>query len=183
MPSHMGMRCHEFLERYSDYRDGLIVDAETRARILSHLDHCIRCMGYDALVARGVIALRATGEVEPSRRLRRALDERFATTTPAPPDPGYVRSTSAGVMAALMVAGVLILVGWAGTTFLVAPPATTRAERPAPAKSVVVLANPGVPFVGFTDLSVPAFREPAVVESATVARPQMTFGAWVNLTR
>ncbi len=173
----MAMRCSEFLELYSDYRDGLIDDEETEARILLHLEDCLRCMGYDALVARGVIALRATSDVQPSRRLRRSLTQRFAVVAPAA-DEQHVRSTPAGVMAGLMVAGVLMLFGWAGDTILERSPERADAPDPRPARSVVVVANPGVPFVSFRDLSLPAFSESAVVRQ----RP-ISFGTWVNLSR
>ena len=72
------MRCSEFLEIYSDYRDGLIADPDLARSVQRHLRHCTRCMDYDALVSRGVMALRATGEIRPNPLFVRRLERRVA---------------------------------------------------------------------------------------------------------
>ena len=69
--------CNEFLRRYSDYRDR-IIQGQDRLRLEGHLAVCRQCQAYDAHVARGVIVLQNSGEIEPSRALRRQLRERIA---------------------------------------------------------------------------------------------------------
>jgi hypothetical protein len=47
------MWCDEFIQGYSDYRDGLLSDG-TRARFDRHVRLCDRCARYDSVVDRGV---------------------------------------------------------------------------------------------------------------------------------
>ena len=54
------MRCDEFLERHSDYRDGLITASRELRRFARHLAHCMSCRRYDATVRAGVQALHAS---------------------------------------------------------------------------------------------------------------------------
>src|SRR6267154_567899 len=71
------MTCAEFLERYTDFRDGLITAPRELRRFDRHLVRCAGCRGYDAAVRRGVLALQAAGTIEPSRDFRRRLDARL----------------------------------------------------------------------------------------------------------
>jgi anti-sigma factor RsiW len=68
--------CSEFLDRYSDYRDGLL-SAPRRAAFRAHLAECAACARHDAAVARGVELLQRMREIQPSSdfgiRLRRRL--------------------------------------------------------------------------------------------------------------
>lgn len=72
------MECSEFLDRYSDYRDGLLGGAR-RAAFQRHLAECASCARHDAAVRRGVEILRTMKEIRPSSefglRLRRRLRE------------------------------------------------------------------------------------------------------------
>lgn len=108
------MYCSEFLEIYSDYRDGLIADPKVVQSVEHHLRHCERCMHYDALVARGVMALRSTSDMEPARTLKRKWSQRRAGLSAAPDneDLDEVRPAHAGIMVALMVATGLALLVW-----------------------------------------------------------------------
>ena len=47
------MRCDEFIEVYTDYRDGLL-DAETVERVEAHLDCCACCARYERVMQRGL---------------------------------------------------------------------------------------------------------------------------------
>lgn len=47
------MSCDEFIQGYSEYRDGLLSD-EARARFDRHVERCDRCARYDSVVDRGV---------------------------------------------------------------------------------------------------------------------------------
>src|SRR5207302_1632834 len=71
------MTCAEFLERYTDFRDGLITAPRELRRFERHLMRCAGCRRYDTAVRRGVLALQAAGTIEPSRDFRRRLDARL----------------------------------------------------------------------------------------------------------
>src|SRR5437879_12528703 len=71
------MTCAEFLERYTDFRDGLITAPRELRRFERHLLRCAGCRRYDTAVRRRVLALHAAGTIEPSRDFRRRLDARL----------------------------------------------------------------------------------------------------------
>src|SRR2546427_5395380 len=71
------MTCAEFLERYTDFRDGLITAPRELRRFERHLARCAGCRRYDTAVRRGVLALQAVETIEPSRDFRRRLDARL----------------------------------------------------------------------------------------------------------
>ncbi len=166
------MRCSEFLENYSDYRDGVITDAALLDRLAYHSVTCARCMCYDASVARGVMALRATSDLEPSPGFRRRLRGRLSEdTTPQPAAP-----------ASLAIVGLLVL---AAMTVILQDSAepdarpSTALERPTRRPLPVVVANPGVPFVTFVHLSAPPFG-PTHHDSAP---PEQPLGTRATLPR
>src|SRR2546430_17126572 len=70
------MTCVEFLERYTDFRDGLITAPRELRRFERHLARCAGCRRYDTAVRRGVLALQAVETIEPSRDFRRRPDAR-----------------------------------------------------------------------------------------------------------
>src|SRR2546428_2016899 len=92
------MTCAEFLERYTDFRDGLITAPRELRRFERHLARCAGCQRYDAAVRRGVLALRAAETIEPSQGFRRRLEARLERERRATPDV----PASAGVAAALV---------------------------------------------------------------------------------
>jgi len=47
------MSCDHFIERYTDYRDGLL-DADTTAEVETHLAACPCCARYDRVMRRGL---------------------------------------------------------------------------------------------------------------------------------
>lgn len=164
------MRCSEFLEQYSAYRDGLLTDAVQREGLSHHLRSCPRCMRYDALVARGVMALQAC-DLEPSRAFRRRLQGRLTAQAVAVREP--TAPAPAAVLVGLFVVGAVALLLWElAATSPPAPVAATAPEPPLP----VVVANPGVPFVTFVPLSVPPFE-------AAPAPGDRPLGAWATLSR
>ncbi len=69
--------CASFLERYSDYRDGYLEGEAVRARFDAHLANCDRCRTYHVRIARGVLVLQNSGEIEPSPSLRHQLRDRI----------------------------------------------------------------------------------------------------------
>lgn len=57
--------CSDFLEDYSDFRDGLGV-GERAMELEAHLDACPGCKSYHDVVSRGVRELNAVSPIEPS---------------------------------------------------------------------------------------------------------------------
>jgi hypothetical protein len=100
------MNCSEFLELYSDYRDGCLEHPGVAREVREHLHECEACMRYDAAVCRGVMALRSTNELEPSRRVVvrpiSVLADPIDTAAPMP----------AKFAGALMVAAAIALLVW-----------------------------------------------------------------------
>src|SRR5258708_25192283 len=95
------MTCAEFLERYTEFRDGLITAPRELRRFERHLVRCAGCRRYDTAVRRGVLALQAAGTIEPSRDFRRRLDARLERERRAAREV----PASAGVAAALALPG------------------------------------------------------------------------------
>lgn len=146
------MDCREFLEHYSDYRDASIADEALRLRLGAHVRGCLRCMCYDALVCRGVMALRAMSDLEPSPAFGRRLRRRLERTAAIPPR--RRAAPTAAVVTLLAAAAAALLFAAAGPWSDLRGPTADGARRALP----VVVANPGVPFVTFLDLRVPAFQ-------------------------
>ena len=71
------MDCPEFLDRYTEFRDGLVTASRELRRFRRHLAACERCREYDETVRRGVGALQITSTIEPSADFRRRLDARL----------------------------------------------------------------------------------------------------------
>src|SRR6184192_3344542 len=65
------MTCAEFLERYTDFRDGLITAPRELRRFTRHLAQCPACRRYDAALRRGVLALQAAQPVAQAPALPR----------------------------------------------------------------------------------------------------------------
>jgi anti-sigma factor RsiW len=147
------MHCSDFLELYSDYRDGTLADRDRLREMQQHLFTCRRCMQYHARVARGVTVLRTFTDLEPSPRFRRDLTTRLARTPAVAEEP--VTPAPAGLMVALMVATAFALLLWEGKGDAVREASTVAA--PTPPSLPAVVANAGVPFVSFADLTVPSF--------------------------
>ncbi len=53
--------CRDFLDGYSDFRDGLLSESRHQCG-LDHLDDCVSCNRYDRVVDEGVKLLRGLGE-------------------------------------------------------------------------------------------------------------------------
>ncbi len=137
------MTCAEFLDRYTDFRDGLITAPRELRRFERHLACCPSCRRYDATVRRGVQALQRLETIEPSPEFRRRLEARLAQERRA-----LVQvPASAGIAAALFVAAALALLALEGVHR--APLARAPVLPPVPFPKPV--AHAGVPFVSFQD--------------------------------
>jgi anti-sigma factor RsiW len=137
------MLCKEFLERHTEYRDGLIAAPRELRRFARHLAHCPACRRYDATVRRSVQALHAAPSLALSPDFRERLDARLAVERrrvgPVP--------ARAGVSAAMLVlAALALLVLEVGRR-----PSVARAPLLPPAAFPKPVANPGLPYVSFQD--------------------------------
>jgi len=198
------MLCADFLQLYSEYRDG-VCDPGLEREIRNHLSDCRKCMDYDAYISRGVMLLKATSDIAPSPRFARRLERRLCSEVRSARPGSPTRGVPAGVMAALVTA--------AAVTLLVAVASTSRTRPPAPSAAGLVAAPlvastasaegtptgvrprpatratrqpTGPPFVAatsdggtvdLTDQSVPAF-----VRDVAAPQPQVSFTTWVTLS-
>lgn len=137
------MDCKEFLERYSEYRDGRIFDADLRKRMSRHRRSCSRCARYDEVLSLGVRALRSLTELEPSGGFQQVLKRRLSPAALAP----------VGFPQARPVAAALLLAA-AATLFFLEGVVASFSESERRVVPVVVV-NPGVPFVSFANAGDP----------------------------
>ena len=140
------MTCAEFLDRYTELRDGLITAPRELRRFQRHLATCGQCREYDTAVRRGVLALQAIGTIEPSRDFRRRLDERLRRERASAADPIVPRH--ARIAAALLVAVSLTLLALESGRR--APPVAMVPALP-PVAFPKPVANAGLPLVTFQD--------------------------------
>jgi hypothetical protein len=190
------MDCSNFLDSYSDFRDGLITDPRMLRLMRQHLGDCLPCARYDASVRHGIGAL---GEVEFSPDFRERLRQRIAATAGRPVTAAEPRATSiaAGLMLAAAVA-LLVYERTSGGEAAQVPVATVASVAPAAASSPivdssllrravaarpmpVVVVNAGVPFVVFTDLPASPFRNAGSPEFPV--QSDIPPRSWDNLPR
>jgi len=160
------MTCAEFLDRYTEFRDGLLTAPGEARRFERHVAQCSRCRNYETTLQRGVRALQAVDVVLPSADFRTRLESRLRTeglvAGPTPP-------AQAGVAAALFIAVAIALLALAGVkrVDVAHPPMLPPVPFPKP------VAQAGVPFVSFQDprasvvISNPNPYGTALVEPAT----------------
>lgn len=68
--------CPQFLDEYSEFRDGLLSRDRMRA-FQAHLDACESCARYDRVVEQGIRVFRDLPEVEPSQDFIPRLQHRL----------------------------------------------------------------------------------------------------------
>ena len=137
------MLCTEFLQRHSDFRDGLITAPRELRRFARHLALCATCRRYDATVRQAVQVLHAASPISPSPDFRQRLDARLAV------ERRRVKRLPArsGVSAAL-----LVLAACALFFFEVGRrPRLERAPLLPPVAFPKPVASAGLPFVSFQD--------------------------------
>ena len=152
------MTCAEFLERYTDFRDGLLTAPRELRRFARHVAQCPACRRYDAALRRGVSVLQAGATIEPSPEFRRRLDARLARERGAH---GMVPAR-AGIAAALFVAAALALVALEG----VRRPPVAQAPVLPPVPFLKPVVHTGVPFVSFQDPRASVFAGAPAPDSA-----------------
>jgi anti-sigma factor RsiW len=137
------MLCEEFLDRHSEFRDGLITAPRELRRFSRHLAHCVSCRRYDAAVRQGVRALHAVSAIVPSADFRQRLEARLALERRATPR----LPARAGISAAMLVlAAVALLI-----LEVARRPGATRAPELPPVAFPKPVVNAGLPFVSFQD--------------------------------
>lgn len=137
------MICREFLERHSDFRDGLITSPRDLRRFGRHLTHCAMCRRYDATIRHAVQALHTSSPITPSPDFRQRLDARIAVERRRSPR----ASAQAGVSATMLVIAALTLF-----VFEVAHrPRIARAPLLPPVAFPKPIARAGFPFVSLQD--------------------------------
>ena len=137
------MRCREFLEHHSDFRDGLITSARDLRRFARHLAHCATCRHYDATVRHAVQVLHATSSITPSADFRQRLDARIAVERRRVPR----TPAQAGVSATMLVIAALVLLVFEITH----RPRIARAPLLPPVAFPKPVTGAGLPFVSFQD--------------------------------
>jgi hypothetical protein len=162
------MTCAEFLERYTEFRDGLITLPPEVRRFERHVAWCPSCRRYDTAVRRGVLALQAAETIEPSADFRRRLDARLARERRAAREV----PARAGIAAALFVAAALALLAIEGAR----RPEVAHVPALPPVPFPTPVAHASVPFVSFQDprasvvAADPSPYGTALVEPATAGR-------------
>jgi anti-sigma factor RsiW len=127
------MLCREFLERHTEFRDGLIASSRESRRFARHMAHCTSCRRYDATIREAVQALHSASPIALSADFRQRLDAR-------PP-------AQAGVSATMLVIAAFALFFFE----LAQRPRIARAPLlPAVAFPNAVV-SAGLPFVSFQD--------------------------------
>lgn len=138
------MTCAEFLDHYTEYRDGLITAPREVRRFARHLSQCAVCRRHDEALRNAVSVLQDNDTIYPSADFRRRLEERLERERLAVVPP--VAPARAGFVAALFVGIAILLVVFEGVQ---RRSVATPELPPVPFPKPVVQA--GVPFVSFQD--------------------------------
>lgn len=167
------MHCQDFLDHYSDYRDGRIDDPRLVRRMERHLAVCEVCARRHEALTRGADALRGLPMPLPSRGFRNGLARRLADEV-AIGDP--VVPTRVGIAAAFLLAAAVALVLYEG---LAAHPELQSTMPIAIADTAPLLTSPRPANASVTDFTLPAFSGAAIEFSSRPA----PLAAWASLDR
>lgn len=137
------MLCKEFLERHSDFRDGLITSPRDVRRFSRHMAHCTSCRRYDATVRQAVQALHSASPITPSADFRQRLDARLAVERRRVP---RLPARSGFSAALLVLAAVALFFFEVGRR-----PPIEKAPLLPPVAFPKPVASAGLPFVSFQD--------------------------------
>ena len=137
------MRCREFFERHSEFRDGLITSSKDLRRFMRHMAHCASCRRYDATVRQAVQALHTAAPITPSADFRQRLDARLAIERRRVPRPPARSGFSAAMLVLAALALFFFEVG--------RRPRIEKAPLLPPAAFPKPVARAALPFVSFQD--------------------------------
>ena len=146
------MHCSTFLTHYSAYRDRQVADLDLRRHLERHVATCPRCRRYDAHIARGVMVLRSSRDLQASTAFRARLAERLAADSrhEAPPRPSAASRVTAFVAVAAALAMAVVPGGSPGAQGA----AAAAADEPAAVRATVAPSA-----VAAEALVVPAFGD------------------------
>ena len=137
------MLCREFLERHSEFRDGLIASSRELRRFARHMAHCTTCRHYDATMREAMRALHSASPIAPSPDFRERLDARLAVERRRVPRP----PAQAGVSATMLVIAAFALF----FVEIAQRPRVARAPLLPPVAIPNAVVTAGLPFVSFQD--------------------------------
>lgn len=147
--------CAEFLDAYSDYRDGLLT-ADRQERFEAHVRICGSCARYDRVVGGGVQVFRSLPQLRPSPDFQLRLLSRLHTLE----GPGGPHASGTSVAVTIMICLTLGVGAWL-------PTLRPRAEAP-------VMLPPIVAHAPYHDLTPVLMRGMQPLRSATF-HPQPAF--------
>jgi hypothetical protein len=133
----------EFLERHSDFRDGLITAPRELRRFARHMVHCASCRSYDTTVRQAVQVLHSASCITPSASFRQRLDARLAVERRRVPGPPARSGFSAALLVLAALALLFVEVG--------RRPGLAKAPLLPPVAFPKPVASAGLPFVSFQD--------------------------------
>lgn len=162
------MLCKEFLERHSEYRDGLVTSPRDLRRFTRHIAHCASCRRYDATVRQAVQVLHSASPITPSADFRQRLDARLAIERRRVP-----RSPArAGFSTAMLVLAALAMFFFEVSR----RPRIEKAPLLPPAAFPKPVASAALPFVSFQDPRASIVNgNPYPYGTALVEPPAITF--------
>ena len=162
------MLCKEFLERHSEYRDGLVTSPRDLRRFTRHIAHCGSCRRYDATVRQAVQVLHSASPITPSADFRQRLDARLAIERRRVPRP----PARSGFSPAMLVLAALIMFFFEVSR----RPRIERAPLLPPAAFPKPVASAAPPFVSFQDPRASVVNgNPYPYGTALVEPPVITF--------
>ena len=162
------MLCKEFLERHSDYRDGLVTSPRDLRRFTRHIAHCASCRRYDATVRQAVQVLHSASPITPSPDFRQRLDARLAIERRRVPRP----PARSGFSTALLVLAALAMFFFEVSR----RPRIEKAPLLPPAAFPKPVASAALPFVSFQDPRASVVSgNPYPYGTALVEPPAITF--------
>jgi anti-sigma factor RsiW len=162
------MLCKEFLERHSEYRDGLVTSPRDLRRFTRHIAQCASCRRYDATVRQAVQVLHAASPITPSADFRQRLDARLAIERRRVPRP----PARSGFSTAMLVLAALAMFFFEVSR----RPRIEKAPLLPPAAFPKPVASAALPFVSFQDPRASVVNgNPYPYGTALVEPPAITF--------
>jgi len=162
------MLCKEFLERHSEYRDGLITSPRDLRRFTRHIGQCASCRRYDATVRQAVQVLHSASPITPSADFRQRLDARLAIERRRVPRP----PARSGFSTAMLVLAALAMFFFEVSR----RPRIEKAPLLPPAAFPKPVASAALPFVSFQDPRASVVNgNPYPYGTALVEPPAITF--------
>jgi len=137
------MNCKNFLDLYSDWADGLVVDDDDRRALEFHRNHCRSCGQKDKALRRGLLVLRSLDCQPADRRFSARLEARLQSSNPLAGARVPAWAGAAALMLGLLALAVI------GLDLL--PHTRARIAHASPDDVPAPVIHDGIPFVTFQD--------------------------------